>query len=614
MFQLAGKSGSVKGVSWVIGDAPLVIGRDLTCDVTVNDPIVSRRHCEFRCTGSELRLFDLGSSNATFVNGEPVKEVPLQAGDEIAVGNAIFLVTQIREGTRGEGRLDDSPTDTHSLRIGEPTYLSEDPENLFAKGKPRTAEDLAALFRLGRVLAQSSSVSGLLTALLEGLANRFSPQGCWVVLMDPEDDSLRVYPREEEGAFAATPGLERLVQEAVAGPRGILLPERWRRDGQVGVRTYLAAPMALGRECVGALVVRAETPHRMYDEGDLEFLLAMAHAAAPYLQAVERLEQLERENRRLMAGTPNAGPIIGTGRGIERVRALARTGARSDLNVIILGETGTGKELVARMIHDLSERADKPLVVVNCAAIPDELFESELFGHEPGAFTSAAKRRIGKLEHAHQGTLFLDEIESMPLNLQVKLLRVLQEKVVERLGSNELIPVDFRVVAATKTDLQAASQQGTFRDDLYYRLNVAEIHIPPLRDRREDIPLLFEHFCNLASISFQREAPRPSREDLQALMAHPWPGNVRELKNIAERFLIGGAERKRPLAEILRQSTHPPQRSFAAQVDAFEKCMLEQELARCRGNIKTVLKALGMPRRTLNEKMRKYGLNRKAYL
>ncbi len=334
-------------------------------------------------------------------------------------------------------------------------------------------------------------------------------------------------------------------------------------------------------------------------------------------RALEKRE-LVLENRTLRAELRQQSGIeallIGQSPEMVELRQTVADLADTQVDVLIHGETGTGKEQVARGLHQGGRRQRHPLVAINCGAMPESVFESELFGHEPGAFTSAAKRRIGKLEHAHQGTLFLDEIESMPLNLQVKLLRVLQEKVVERLGSNELIPVDFRVVAATKTDLQAASQQGTFRDDLYYRLNVAEIHIPPLRDRREDIPLLFEHFCNLASISFQREAPRPSREDLQALMAHPWPGNVRELKNIAERFLIGGAERKRPLAEILRQSTHPPQRSFAAQVDAFEKCMLEQELARCRGNIKTVLKALGMPRRTLNEKMRKYGLNRKAYL
>ncbi len=292
----------------------------------------------------------------------------------------------------------------------------------------------------------------------------------------------------------------------------------------------------------------------------------------------------------------------------EVIADLANTGA----NVLILGETGTGKELVARCLHTAGRRRDKSMVAINCAAMPESIFESELFGFEPGAFTGAARRRIGKLEYAHRGTLFLDEIESMPLNLQVKLLRVLQERVVERLGSNELIAVDFRVVAASKTDLFEACRQGSFREDLYYRLNVAEIRIPPLRERREDICMLFEHFCQVAALAYEREAARPSRDDLQALMAHGWPGNVRELKNAAERFVISGG--RRPLGNILAPAVVQPERSFSEQIEAFEKVLLVQEMARCRGDMQAVMAALQLPRRTLNEKMRKLGISRKDYL
>jgi len=292
----------------------------------------------------------------------------------------------------------------------------------------------------------------------------------------------------------------------------------------------------------------------------------------------------------------------------ETIADLAGTG----VNVLVTGETGTGKEQVARCLHLAGKRAAHPFVALNCAAMPESVFESELFGFEAGAFTGAVKRRIGKLEYAHHGTLFLDEIESMPLNLQVKLLRVLQERMVERIGSNASIPVDFRVVAATKVDLLEASRSGAFREDLYYRLNVAEIRLPPLRDRREDIPLLFEHFCQAASLAFEREAPLPGPADLNTLMSHNWPGNVRELKNVAERFVIG--QGRRPASEFLAHGAPEPDRSFTAQVAVFEKILLEQELARQGGDIGRVMSALKLPRRTLNEKMRRYGLRRRDYL
>ncbi len=303
--------------------------------------------------------------------------------------------------------------------------------------------------------------------------------------------------------------------------------------------------------------------------------------------------------------------LLGQSPVMVELRDLIADLADTAANVLILGETGVGKEQVARSLHSTGRRAGQPLVAINCAAMPETLFESELFGYEPGAFTGAGKRRIGKFEHAHRGTLFLDEIESMPLNLQVKLLRVLQERTVERLGSNTPIPVDFRLVAATKTDLLEACRRGIFREDLYYRLNVAEIFIPPLRKRREDIPLLFEHFTQVSAVAYEREAPDLGREDLQSLLAYPWPGNVRELKNTAERYVLGCG--RRSLAKLLSPSAAPPEQSFGDQVDAFERSLLVQELARQRGDIQAVLAALKLPRRTLNEKMRRFGITRKDF-
>jgi two-component system C4-dicarboxylate transport response regulator DctD len=293
-------------------------------------------------------------------------------------------------------------------------------------------------------------------------------------------------------------------------------------------------------------------------------------------------------------------------------RSIARV-ADTDANVLITGETGTGKELVARSLHDLGNRGRQRFVPVNCGALPESLFESELFGHEAGAFTGAAKRRIGRFEYAHQGTLFLDEIDSLPLSMQAKLLRVLQERQIERLGSNESIKADFRAIAATQIDLKKAIEAGTFRSDLFYRLDVAEIHLPALRERREDIPLLFQAFADELAAHHKRESPRLGRQDLQALMAYSWPGNVRELRNVAERYVLGLHHTAGALAQALPilDGKSP---GLHEQLDAFERCLLEQELSKRNGNIQAAADALGLPVRTLNDRMRRHGLTRRDYL
>ncbi|MCF5351338.1 response regulator, partial [Pseudomonas syringae] len=220
------------------------------------------------------------------------------------------------------------------------------------------------------------------------------------------------------------------------------------------------------------------------------------------------------------------GRIIGRSPAMQNLRALIANVADTSANVLIEGETGTGKELVARCLHDFSRRKDSQFVALNCGGLAESLFESEIFGHEANAFTGAGKRRIGKIEHAHNGTLFLDEVESMPVNLQIKLLRVLQERTLERLGSNQSVAVDCRVIAATKSDLNALGKTNQFRSDLYYRLNVVTLELPPLRERREDILQLFEHFLQLSSLRFDREPPVLDRQTSSNLMSHDWPGNV----------------------------------------------------------------------------------------
>jgi two-component system C4-dicarboxylate transport response regulator DctD len=310
------------------------------------------------------------------------------------------------------------------------------------------------------------------------------------------------------------------------------------------------------------------------------------------------------ENRRLRERLEAQGemPVIGQSPGMQGVRRLIAALAPTDVDILINGETGSGKEVVARAIHAASGRRG-PFVAINCAALPESVFESELFGHEAGAFTGAGKRRIGKIEYANGGTLFLDEIESMPLNLQAKLLRVLQERVVERLGGNAVVSVDCRVLAASKTDLKQLSETGGFRADLFYRLNVASIDLPPLRERREDIPLLMAFFLRQAAQRYGKPLPEWSAGDLVRWQAYDWPGNVRELKNAADRCCLGLPDGLPVVGHVAA-----PAQSLAARVDQAEKSFIELTLRTAQGSVAAAADALQMPKKTLYDKLVRHGI------
>ena len=301
--------------------------------------------------------------------------------------------------------------------------------------------------------------------------------------------------------------------------------------------------------------------------------------------------------------------MIGQSPAMQRIRQLVSTLAATGVDILLNGETGCGKEVVARAIHEASGRRG-PFVAINCGALLETVFESELFGHEAGAFTSAGKRRIGRIEHASGGTLFLDEIESMPLNLQIKLLRVLQERQLERLGSNHSIALDCRVVAASKVNLKAAADAGQFRPDLLYRLNVVSLDIPPLRERREDIPLLMATFLHDAAARYQRPLADWTPADLARWSGYDWPGNVRELKNMAERWALGLPD---ALATDAPASVSLGSASLAEQVDDAEKQLIIAALRQCHGQVAQAAELLRTPRKTLYDKLARHGLSAEAY-
>ena len=312
-----------------------------------------------------------------------------------------------------------------------------------------------------------------------------------------------------------------------------------------------------------------------------------------------------RDLRRRLEGRDQIeARLIGQSSGMTRVRELIVGLADSAADVLIRGETGCGKELVARCLHEASPRYKGNYVAINCGGLPETLFESEVFGHEAGAYTGAAKRRIGRIEYANGGTLFLDEIESMPVAMQIKLLRVLQERSLERLGSNTPIPVDCRVIAATKVDLRALAEQGLFRTDLYYRLSVATIALPPLRERREDVPLLFQHFLMQAAARHGRPVPEIDSGRMNRLMCYHWPGNVRELRNVADRCVLGIECGAPPFGEERGDQPSP----LHETVEAFERALIVDALQRTQGSLARSAEYLCIPKTTLHDKIRKYGL------
>ncbi|WDE98541.1 sigma-54 dependent transcriptional regulator [Lentisphaera profundi] len=342
-----------------------------------------------------------------------------------------------------------------------------------------------------------------------------------------------------------------------------------------------------------------------------EYLISSAN------RALEK-RQLSIENKTLrlqIKKKSGAKEFIAQASSMLRLKDTLKTIALSDANIMLIGETGAGKEVISNYIHDSSARKDNKFTAINCGAIPENLMDSELFGHEAGAFTGAVSSRKGKFEECHGGTLFLDEVNSMPMSMQVKLLRFLEERVIEKVGSNKLISVDVRVIAASQVPLKQVVDKGGFREDLYYRLNVIPIKIPSLKDRPEDIPLLFKHFLFQFCTQYQRELIDVSQDILNKLIAYDWPGNVRELRNTAERYVITGmlsedlqVEQNNTDSTYISSFSSPETSSIADKVGLYEKHLIENELTAQGGSVVNTCASLDVPRKTLYDKMKKYDI------
>ena len=438
---------------------------------------------------------------------------------------------------------------------------------------------------------------------------------------------------DEDGKITeVSPRVQRLFgykREELIGQRiEILVPERFRHSHPAHRRDYAEhpriRPMGAGLQLFGCRKDGSEFPIDIMlapiETPEGRFVLSTIRDISERKQAEQALRRAEEAKRYLEEELhTNFGEIIGESAALKNVLKQVETVAPMDATVLILGETGTGKELIARAIHQNSRRSDRTFVKLNCAAIPSGLLESELFGHEKGAFTGAVMQKVGRLELAHQGTHFLDEVGDIPLELQPKLLRALQEKEFERLGSTKTISVDVRLVAATNRNLEKMMADKEFRSDLYYRLKVFPITIPPLRERREDIPFLVRYFVHMHARRMDKRIESIPPDVMEALVEWRWPGNVRELENFIERAVIltSGPVLRAPLGELEAPADSERNDSSVSTLEESDREHILRALQEAKGMIGGADGAaarLGLKRTTLNSKMKKLGIRRSDYM
>jgi len=605
-LQLTIESGDGRGMTWTIDKTPLQIGRARNCDIVIADPSVSRRHCRINCDGNSVWLEDLDSSNAVMVNGNPVDRCELFLGDRVVIGRTEFRVTANGPG----GPIIDSALAsqvTASLSANEPLFVREDLAAIINGARPGTVQDLAMLFQFSRTLSQTLGYKDTLAAILASVKNRLEPDSAWVIVLD-EDGEMRFI---EPDATQYSPYHASLGKMAILKHRGLVTARRSPSGGIRDIRTVMVAPAITGGKIAIMLVVEALSKNRVYDETDLVVLMSIAQIAAPYIRYAERVEELQVEIEDLREYSGKGHSLIGSSPSIERVRTIIRQIAPSRVSVLLLGETGTGKELAAAMIHELSDRADRAFITVNCAAIPAELFESEMFGYERGAFTGASRRKLGHFELADGGTLFLDEIGDLSPISQARILRALESGTFHRIGGVEPISVDVRVVSATNRDLVAEVGRGAFRSDLFHRICGVDIHMPSLRSRIEDVQTLAQYFLSRFSGDANRRIRGFSSEALGYLESLSWPGNVRELRMLVQRAVYLGNGEWLELRDLLPES---PTTQISGKEDSVltirevERIHIAQVLRKCKGNISAAAKLLDIHRNTLYAKIEEYDL------
>jgi Nif-specific regulatory protein len=604
------------------------IGRDPSNVICVDSRSVSRRHCLIVRKDGELFIRDLDSLNGTFVNDVPVKERKLSKGDKVAIGDSVFVVVD-----------DDEPADSRNPMVPDKTtilsldmvhlspddsiYLRKDNAAAATQPGPRLARDLNTLLSFSASISSIGSVDELQRRLLRSIADIVPAE--YAAFMQLSSDEVEIESTcgwDHVTGVGARVEPSRTVVNQVLTSRTAVLVKGIAPDGPFSsaesvvlsqTRSLLCVPMQSLGKLLGVVYAGTTNPSRQFDEDHLQLMTAVCSVAAVGVQNARQIEFLRGENRRLQEEINLNHNMVGESAAMRQVYQVIAKVAPAESTVLITGESGTGKELVARAIHQNSPRSDKPFVAINCAAIPETLLESELFGTEKGAYTGASQRK-GKLETADGGTILLDEIGELPLPVQAKLLRVLQERKFERLGGIRTIPVNVRWVAATNRDLREAAKNRTFREDLYFRLQVITLRMPALRERREDIPLLAGYFALRYSKMCGRPIKGISPEARARLVHYDWPGNVRELENTIERAIVfGSGDYVLPedLNEDLFEKELPAEVDTPVYHEAVKQAkqrIVRSALERANGNVTEAAGNLGIHPNNLHRLIRNLGV------
>lgn len=645
-------SGSLKGTVFALTKDETPIGRETSNAVRLNEPSVSRRHCLIRRElvqpedktaiqsaefpdrhdesgiSYQFTIVDLESYNGTFVNGLPIKEQRLAHGDQIAVGDIVLLFLQdeidaIPEAIQSdEGEL--ITRSTVRLRTEDALYLRPEKVQAQLPANGRVARDLNTLLKISTTINSICDLPQLQTELLRLMLEVIPAEREAILLVDPgldgfssvcgwntlrgRDDSIRVSQTVTNQVLRDGVALlsNDLFETEGLGERPSLVEAR--------VCSVLCVPLLIFKKALGVIYLDTSDAQARFEEGHLQLLTAIAGIAAAPFENASRLRWLEHENHRLQEEFGIRHQMIGESAPMRAVYQFIGKVAPTDSTVLLRGESGTGKELAAHALHLNSKRAGKTFIAINCATLSETLLESELFGHEKGAFTGAIAQKKGKLEIADGGTLFLDEVGELTAPIQAKLLRALQEREFDRLGGTRPIKVDVRIITATNKDLEAAVSTNSFRQDLYYRLNVLSVTIPPLRDRREDIQLLASHFAKTYSANCKCRILGISPEARVVLQNYRWPGNVRELQNAIERAVVlGSAEMITPedLPEQLFESTGIAALSTAGyheKLRAAKRQIVIKAVEEASGNYAEAARQLGLHPTNLHRLIRNLDL------
>jgi Nif-specific regulatory protein len=622
-------AGPLTDSTYFLTDAEIRIGRDPSNSLAISDLSLSRRHCVLSREQDSYKICDLDSRNGTFVNGGAVSEASLCHGDRISVGESVFVFLDKDEDPDeaivAAVEFDDAITQaTTQIRPQDVLYLQ--PERILKQlpATSRLGRNLNALLKISRVVHSISDLNQLQRQILE-LIFEVVPAERGAILLDDTGNekfsSLFVHPRSVKRGepVRVSRTITRQVMEQGVAILGADVPGSGGLSGVESlvtfqVRSLLCVPLTVFQRVIGCIYLDTTNPVTRFDRDHLELVAGIAGISAVALENARRLLWLEQENLRLATEINLQHNMVGESSPMKEVYRFLSRVAPTDATVLVGGESGTGKELVARAIHRNSPRTSRPFVAINCAAIPEGLLESELFGYERGAFTGAQRQKKGRLEMADGGVVFLDEIGEMAPSLQVKLLRVLQEREFERLGGARPISVDIRLIAATNKDLAHAVKAGTFREDLYYRLNVVSVVVPPLRERPEDVPILAEYFVSKFAVKCKVKAKKISPEAMSGLMNYDWPGNVRELENAIERALVLGVSdtiRPEDLPESVLEKDPAPgvqEARYHLAVKQLKKHLILTAVEEARGNYTEAARILGVHANYLHRLVRNLNL------